>query len=528
MRFVFLFLMISSSAFAQLETLVEIQSTYNDNSKSSSNGKVKIKGSGWLFALKGKVFVFTASHVSQGQDTEIFVQKAKLNIVNRIRSEKMDVEIFQVSGIAPEQVNIQAEGPYFRVTEPLDSNKSRWMDSFNYVPVHEWIKDPHMAADSTYYKTKATTLFMDAFSNLLNTEALVQPGMSGAPLITVVPLRAAWKSELTAYDFREDFDKAVEGGHYVRGLVIRRDRFFSSSSFIPVYRIKEMFMDWGPGKIKPATFNWEASGAILLRKEIEPGGIVEGRYIGSATAGGLMVDGGNGVSMDGGDGPSLHENSPIEFLEKVSAYPYLENKPAFYWLLAMRSPTTPGLMNSFSWFDFEYHSVLRRFIFALTPEDPEKGLQPLDMIRVRIGKKIPFTIEDKEKSLIVTKDSMEIKFQTKDQDTVQFKMDRAGRICKVPPCQGFFVPIIEVESLVKKKTYILDLRSLFFTDFSVTKTLSLRSAADPVKDDDDYQKRVWREVDEANFKAQFLYRLKSDLPSPRPSQELLGTVVQFK
>jgi hypothetical protein len=88
--------------------------------------------------------------------------------------------------------------------------------------------------------------------------------------------------------------------------------------------------------------------------------------------------------------------------------------------------------------------------------------------------------------------------------------------------------VIEVMSGRHRNSYIVDLRGLFVAGLSSSRSLSLRQTRDPIKSEEDGNRRLWEEIESAMGGVQLIYRPKGPLAEgPLPAQALLKSTIQF-
>ncbi|MES2803466.1 MAG: hypothetical protein V4654_13315 [Bdellovibrionota bacterium] len=437
-------------------SLVTLTSLYTDTQ--NQNRQVPVKGSGFLVESAHKIFVITASHVSQGKDLQISKSGQQLKILGRLYDGKTDLEIIEVENSL--KASFVVSGDSVSWTLPKAIPRAKWIDSYNLTLLNSWVTDPYLAVDNEFQKTRLSDLYCDLYCYLLHAETLMQPGSSGSPMITYIPPASNWTSPLSPYDEREKIRFYDQEKFNLRGMVIRRERFFSSSSFIPTWRIVTLLKSYANGERTPQNpdNSWALSGPTLLRKSING-------YNESAATG---LSSGNGVSMDGGNLNGLNENNPRETLSQISAFPTdPANKEMMMWIMAVRHPFTSQLINYPVWYDPEQYNQLKKFTLALAPQDPSNLLA---LLTSRFKKNaIPQEFEDQSGQAKISIRNSEIHIEFKiNNDTVQFTLNSRGFLCD-KTCIERFDPIIEVTSKAQRN-YIVDLRDLFFVNLSKSKS----------------------------------------------------------
>lgn len=505
-------------SFTAEAAVVRVSSVYQDQSEATR--KVKVNGSGLLFAHEdtGKFYVFTASHVSQGEALEIDLDGKKLGIVKRQLHDYQDLELIEVSGVTLAEV----DAGYFNGQIVYDTrrvSRKRVIDSYNFVPLLPWIQDPKLDPDNVYNSPRGPTLYMDALGSLLHGDILVQPGTSGAPLITVVP--AAGTFPALPYDVREGILKVGPGQAVVRGIAIRRERFFSRAGFIPRSWMLDLFYKHLDNKPSAAEFQWKARGAILYR---ELDRYVETASISGATAGGTISDVGNGISMDGGDLATLGEDEPRDFLKKVSALPFLEGTPHSLIVFMVRHPRPPHeLINFMAWFDMEFYTRLRRFLMALK-DNPGAPRDMVGDFNVRLNKTTPYEVHQPQYLKV---DANHLTGQIKDgTDVVEFQINRQGAQCVNGVCDPKFQPVIEVVSK-NGLPYIIDLKEFFYVDLGGMNVPGLSAPGSENLTTDEINAKMYDEMATQFVKPRLHFRRKRTSVEPMTVEQGLRKTVQW-
>lgn len=456
------------------KSLVTITSQYTDIYNQAR--KSVIQGSGFLVSHNNRVFVITASHVSQGEDLKITQGAQSLTSIGRLYDGAGDLEIIEVQNTF--KTSLVASGSLITWNPEQSIPRAKWIDSHNFTLLNNWVVDPFLQIDNEFQKKRASELYCDLYCFLLHAETLMQPGSSGSPVITYVPT-AQGPVALNPYDQRERVQFGEQGQFKVRGLVIRRERFFSNSSFIPAWRIITLLSNYINGSRTPTQLDtaWKLAGPTLIRQS--PNSFSESAATGTSS--------GNGVSMDGGNGGTLNEDNPREILNQISAFPTTGNKEIFMWMMMMRHPITSQLMSYPVWFDPEQYNQLKRFTFALTPEDPSNVLS---VLLPRLGKNGADNFADQTgQAKLTTKNSELFVEFSLNNDVVKFKLNSKGYLCE-STCIERFDPVIEVQS-EKKQTYIVDLRDLFFVNLSKTRSDLFKDPATASLTEQEYQKKFY-------------------------------------
>lgn len=440
-------------------SLVRVSSVYPDQTDSSR--KIRVGGSGLLFAheANGRMFVFTASHVSQGENLAVDFAGRSLTVIGRQMHDSQDLELIEVSGVTPPEVAAKfSRGHIFYDTTQI--SRRRVIDGYNFVPLLPWVTDPNLDVDNAYNSARASALYLDALSGLLNGDYLIQPGTSGSPLVTIVPAPGALPH--LPYDMREGLSSLTPGQAVVRGIAIRRERFFSRGGIVYSGWMRELLKNYLNSTPSQSEVKWKARGGILYR---ELDRFIETASTSGATAGGVLVDAGNGVYIDGGDLGSLGEETPAEFLGKISAFPLHDGQPMSLIVFMSRHPNPPHeLINFLAWFDMEVYARVRRFMMALG-DDPSNPRDMVGDFNQRLNKTTPFEIAQPQ---YIGVDANGLTGRIIDDgDTVEFRINRLGAHCVDGVCAARFQPMIEVVS-ARGLPYILDLKELFYVDLGGT------------------------------------------------------------
>lgn len=448
------------------EALVTIESTYKD--LATPTKEVTVKGTGFLVQANTRTFVVTASHVSQGEKLSIQHQGKALTVTGRLYVEENDVEIMQVTGVdhaipfVLDQKVIEWQG--------AEISHARWVDALNFVLMNDWVVDPNLSLDNVFAKQEMFRIGCDMFCELLQSTTLMQPGSSGSPLVAKMPNAKEWDKAEYPFDVRETLAQRNGDKYYLRGLTIRRDRFFARSSFIPVGTILSAFESYDAGNrttLNPKV-KWNVSGNLIFR-------ISDGYLYESAAASGSS---GNGVSMDGGNIGDLQEENPKEVLSNLSAVPVADGEPKFYWLMMMRHPNG-SMISAPLWFDMEHYLPIKRFTMSLAP-NPEEKDNLLNFFFGRFGKKgiaPEFLSDDGSSKIIHTPGMVQVDVPTADGARLNFYLNKKGVYCQSPTtCDDKFMAIIEVPAS-NGKIYFVDLRSFLFANPGQSKSTAFHDPA---------------------------------------------------
>ncbi len=308
-------------AFGQERWLTKISSHYTDL---ATQKKLKIEGTGFLVACVGcreqnsihpqlfRYFVFTASHVSQGNNLEIQLakKKIKLEAVGRLADNLHDVEVFEVAGelISPDDLLATYISPQNEVFtsfrwNPSDGRlfltgaarnhfsfaykKSAWrflspevffvdrarepFTENSFIPVAPWVNGKLKEPDTNEFSRYSVSHV--PFGNELIANASIAKGMSGSPLIR-------------AYNI------AIDSNMVIDGIVSRKLRGFDQAYFISNAQMDSVFKNYMRGQRGLLDdVRWNVANGITFRTLDD----------GTREIVDLKLPTGNGLSGDGGD-----------------------------------------------------------------------------------------------------------------------------------------------------------------------------------------------------------------------------------
>lgn len=441
------------------DALVTIESTYKDLAHPEK--EVPVKGTGFLIQSGTKTFVATASHVSQGDKLVIHHQGQTLTVKGRLFVEDNDVEVIEVENVShPVPFVLDEKGIEWQGQE---IGRTRWVDALSFVLLNDWVFDPNLAADSAWAKQELSHIQCDILCNLLQSTTLMQPGSSGSPLIVKIPNATEWTDTSWPFDVREGLPQKQFDKYFLRGLTIRRDRFFARSSFIPVSKILKALKSYNDGNRTAASpkVKWNVSGNLIFR-------VSDGYLFESAAASGSS---GNGVSMDGGDVGDLQEENPSGVLSNISAAPVENGEPRMYWMMMMRHPNG-AMISAPLWFDMEHYLPIKRFTMGLSP-DPSQKDNLLNFFVARWGRKgMPAVVVsgDGISKISHTPGMVQIETPTADGARLNFFLNTKGAYCKdANTCADKFMAIIEVPAS-NGRIYFVDLRGFLFVNPAQSKS----------------------------------------------------------
>jgi hypothetical protein len=475
-------------------SLVTLTSSYQDTLP--PHELKKIQGSGFIVQLENRRFVLTASHVSQGQNLTIKLGDRTLQILGRLYDGLSDFEMIEVEGGIPTSFQMNDQDITWVGSPDI---YGKWIDQWNFVPMNKWVVDPNLSQDNTFQKTREHEIFCDSFCDTLNSLTLMQPGSSGSPLIQFFPAESEFQKEYLPIDAREGYWGTKFGTYRLRGVTIRRERFYSRSSFVSYPKIQGIIEAYLQGqRTQPARLEskWELKGSVLARLS---GSVSETMALGGSS--------GNGISMDGGDLGKIQEENPKSIFDQITAYPGSE-QGAFFWVMMMRHPTTSKLINFPTWFDMEQYNRMKRWVMALSP-DPEDVHNILNILTARFGRPgPPARMVDPSGELVMKYVPGEVSFeiQASPSDKIQFKINRTGYVCQ-EICNSRFDPVVEVRSQIGQ-AYLVDLRGLFFVDSSHNRSKVFRHTSMQTISDADYEKLVFDELDKEGQRFRLSIRKK--------------------
>lgn len=445
--------------------------SYYDN-LSAPFQKIKIKGSGFLVWAFNKQFVVTASHVSQGKDRQIFFGNKKLNILGDLYEGKNDLHVIEVEPVL-ESYPMMLRDDNFIEWQKEESVRSRTVDQFNFVLLNDWVKDPNLALDNDYSKMRVDDVHCTLNCVSLRSDTIMQPGSSGSPLLTRIPEEVEWKKTTLPFDSREKLP-FKRGKYFLRGLTIKRERFFAQSAFVPVDSIVSAIKNYMQRPAKTSNFlTWNMSGSLMFRNIGER--IHESAVISAAVGNSVSMDGGNSVSMDGGDLALMNEDAPSEVFADVTSFPVVSGKESMNWLFITRDET--DIVMAAMWFDIESYSAFQGLMFNVGLKEEEDGFYLKFLLhkipRPGSGLSLP--------GLTPTEDSLNVEVPTDEGTKLVFSLNIRGAYCKtLNNCAKRFQPIIEVPDSTGQ-IYLVDLRGFIFLNpelseseiFKDPKTLSL-------------------------------------------------------
>lgn len=472
-------------------SLVTVISTYTDV---ITKKETIIRGTGFLVKSADRLFVITASHVSQGQNLKILQTQGEIQVISRYYPRKSDIEIIEVNA---KNISTHFEHSSDGIVWNTDKKFSfRQIDSQSFVLKNAWVKDDNLQADNDYVTRNPKTMNLDNYGYTLSSESLIQPGYSGAPLISKIAEPFFDTSGMLSFDLREGFNlKALSGKYFVRGLAIKRDRFFANSTFISSRIIQSTIKDFlNKTPIKDTDINtWMLNSGVLIRKvdydtfEAAALGSVVGNGVSADGGNGVSADGGNGVSVDGSDLLGLASDSPIEILKKITPFPVGPNqREQMFWIMMTRSHAGE-LYSANAWFDAETYQYINRFIMGTKPEK-EDFVQLFYQRVFNLDTKKPIVSLDQNSKIIFGADDVQV--QVGGKTPFQFSIRRDGKICHSAPaqCTTKFSPLVEILANDQQTWLIVDLKLLMFYDVATPLKNQFRDPAITKLTDQEYYK----------------------------------------
>jgi hypothetical protein len=449
------------------EILVTVSSKYSDQSNSTKNAIVK--GSGFLVAANGKLFVVTAAHVGSGKEVEITYEGQKFSILGELYEGKYDVQVFEVH-IQRETIPVTflLNNAYIEWRDE-GNVRAKWLDQFNFTLLNKWVYDPNLQKDNAFSLPRKNTLTCDLYCVFLDSPTLIQPGSSGSPLITKVPSKSEWTPTEMPYDAREwTPPKEAEGRFFVRGMAVKRERFFARSSFIPVSKIVSTILSYEKGKrTSNPEYKWNVAGSLMFRSDDD--NLHESASVSSGVGNAVSIDGGNAVSIDGGNLQTFNEDDPATLLKTITSFPVLDGKSSHTWLLMMRS-FEGAMISSHVWFDMEHYSALSGFIFATLPVENENRENHAGFLMYKV-KKFP------KDGLTYVGDKLEVEAITSEGSRLRFLLNIKGALClDMITCSNAFEPVLEVKD-DRGVYYLVDIRGLLFLNPTYSESRNFRSPA---------------------------------------------------
>lgn len=459
--------------------LVTVQSVYQD--KLNSQRTITIQGTGFLVRGENqRYFVLTASHVSQGRETQVKLKDVNLPILGRLFDGIGDMEVLEVQGHADLSTDFGFNGQQILWTGE-QIGRSRQLDAFNFVLLNSWVNDPNLEIDNREQSADPSSVSCDFNCELLVSETLIQPGASGSPLIMKIPEVTEWPLPTLKTDWREKLTTVSDGSYVVRGLAIRRERFFSRSSFVPASRLSALLNSYLQTHRTPKQppSQWQVSGPLLYRNF---SGIQESEVVAASSGNGVSMDGGNGVSIDAGDLATFGEDQPKKLLSQISPFPKGPAWTTNWW--ALKSEFRGELYFFMLWFDMEHFAPNAQNTLPVQPPENSKPGQYfmfMEMIRGRFGNPAhgkTFSSEDGRSSVQFQADRVDLKIQARSGEKFTFSLDKNGASCVAEQCAKKFMPVIEVPG-DQGHTFIVDLRGFYLLNSSLIVSERFKDPAVP-------------------------------------------------
>ena len=492
-------------------SLVTIESTYTDL---ITKKQIKVRGTGFIVQANEQFFVLTASHVSQGEALQISANGQVFEIINRYYPRKSDIELIELKPTPQLKTafNYQDTAVIYQADK---ATLFRQIDSQSFVLKNSWVKDVNLDTDNTYVTKNPSQITCDMYCITLSSESLIQPGYSGSPLITKLAEPLVDPDGKISFDLREGFDiQNVRGKYFLRGLAIKRDRFFAQSTFISsrviLSTIKEFLTKKPAFNDEKEANAWILNSNVLIRK-------VSYDVFEAAALGGVV---GNGVSVDGGDDLLTTTNdSPLEMMRKITAFPATaEQEERLFWIMMTRS-RAGQMLSAVSWFDAETYQYVKRFNMSVRPE--KEDFRQLFFQRLfNLDTKKPIVSVDQSSKIIFAEKGVQIQVNGKIPFSFSLKLD--GKICHSSPevCTEKFYPLVEVLANDQKTWLIVDLRLLMFYDIATGIKNRYNDSALQKLTDADYNKFVDHAMFEDMNTLNLRYRKKQNLNRVLSIEEL--------
>ncbi len=521
--------------------IVTVSSVYKEGAK-----RTRVQGTGFVVRVGKKQFVFTASHVSQGEPKSLLIideKKTKLKLLSRTLSQEDDVEMFEVVG-APAGFELDLGSNVIRAKN-MPTGRKRWIDSFNFILIPSWVQDPHLDYDNTYNQQMTNQVFSDPMELQLHAPVPVQAGSSGAPLLSVVPDLDSWPHAYAPYDENENYipsyvpderkyvSRSFAGYHagevIVRGLALSRDRFFARSRYARTISLVEMLTKYLK---KERNFDdesrWIIAGGALIREDAK-NNIQESSVVASVTAGPLVQEQGNGVGVESGDSVLLFEDSPEKALSSASAVPIVQKKPVTFWKFNyFHSSNGKNPLRDFWWFDWRLYACANWASDDWSTPIEEK----VDLVRT-LKQRFNMTFVSQpylgfKTAEVSIEDQVAVNLPTASDDVLKLRFNKNGELCADPShcATGGFKPVVEVRSEKEYTPYLVDLRGFFFANPLDFDDLGHRRRFENYEDVDVMPSRT-KEMYFALSTPRIYFRKKAMVNRALTTPELLGTRVEW-
>lgn len=497
------------------EILVTITSQYKD--KSPPFKDVTVKGSGFLVRKADKQFVITAAHVSTGANVEILYQGSKVKILGDFYKGSKDLHVIEVERF-PEMKSMVLLNDRYIEWKKEESVRLRWVDSFNFVLLNDWVIDPNLEIDNFYSISRPDAIHCAFDCVYLNSATLMQPGSSGSPLLSLVPEA---NPERLNYDRREAVPNAPKR-YFLRGMTLKRDRFFVRSSFMPAWSIALAIEGYLKREAKDDTnyFTWNVSGDLMYRTGRQDT-LFESSSVSSSVGNSVSMDGGNSVSMDGGDFTIRNEDEPSVILKDISAFPKLEGKESMNWLFISRDPQS-RLISGWLYFDMAYYAHFSNFLLSIGAPTEDDKTNYLRFLLMRLN-----DLTKPLEGITASQNSLRVTLKTLENTTLDFVLNKKGAYCKdTNECASGFQPIIEVPDSTGQ-AYIVDLRGFAFVDPELSHTDAFRNPKIRQMSDKEYSIFSFAEREKELERIKLQFRKKRSVKTPLTIEEGRAQIIEW-
>jgi hypothetical protein len=524
--FLFLATALVGSKTAHAEIMVTITSSFED--QRTLFGKKLIKGSGFLVSAYNKQFVITASHVGSGSNPVISLNGVELQIIGQLYEGKRDVMIFEVQCQISSSMTLK-DGVIF--WEPERNHRLKYVDQSNFVLLNSWVEDPNLNIDNKYALKRKDALNCDFFCVLLQSSAILQPGSSGSPLLSRIEEKDwADKEADFPYDARERLPQNLWGKTILRGISIKRDRFFSRSFFIPSLEVVKVINKYVKNNLRSSAepaFVWQISGSLMYRY----------KYFDFYESSLAAHHSGNGVSMDGGELSLYNEETPLKTLNVASSFPWYSGIKVFSWYFYFYKGEGVYQLGPM-WFSMEHYAAFH--------EDDGMLEMMADMgFTFELGKNNLFDIFKRSMSAVgkkladgsveyqglrTTAKGLEVTFETNEKKTIHFLVSNelaCGVETEEKFCHYTFPSITEVKDSAGQD-YILDLRELMFMNPEAMTTNYAKKRRKYDLSAKGLKQLNLSAVQEVMKIKKIRYRKKRPVVTPMSVEEGMGNTIEWK
>jgi len=441
--------------------LVKVSSTYLDL-KTKQN--VRFDGSGFLVSFFIRLFVLTASHVSQGKNTEIThfsIQNEKLKILGRLTSNLDDVEIIEVENPKLLSLSSNLSQMVFSLAEYSSSQRqfvltqnaqlfwkqkkrgAAWVPgehqmlaSEAVIPLPTWIQPSEEVLHSADFQNPMRSV--QELGNLI-VYTRIAHGTSGGPMVT------------SASSFMG------ENNWVVSGIALRVSRFFNYSVFASDAVLSKILMKYVSGKRGQLDeFRWNVKDGVTFRQSLNKR-TQEITPLHMSVALLNEVPTGNGVEADGGNGASA-----TSFLPATQFQPgmLLDSKVVVgFWL----DPFATGKTLPF-YADLGSYSYLIKnssYVYSVIPLNSD--LISVLAGRLNVSALKEFSLKGNYGSYIAVSESqISVRINNSVCD-VSFILDKEGRYS----LSSVFQPVVAVRNENDSESCLVDFRDFFMINLQL-------------------------------------------------------------